>query len=151
MHIGPGLHLRSFTRANPLGINHRVILATIARGAALDIGENFGMSGGSICVAKNVTIGDNVVVGANSIITDTDFHPLSVRQRQLAPSDAVTSPVIIEDDVFIGMNCLILKGVKIGRSSVIGAGSVVTASVPDGVIAAGNPARVLRKLPDENQ
>ena len=52
----------------------------------------------------------------------------------------------VEDDVFIGMNCLILKGVTIGKGSVIGAGSVVVKNIPSGVIAAGNPARVIREM-----
>ncbi len=147
MSFGPGLRLRSSTRSNPLGINHRVILATIREAAVLEVGVNFGMSGGSICVAERVTIGDNVAVGANSTIIDTDFHPLDPHLRRTAPADAMTSPVVIEDDVFIGMNCLILKGVSIGRGSVIGSGSVVTRSVSPGVVAAGNPARVMRELP----
>jgi acetyltransferase-like isoleucine patch superfamily enzyme len=146
MSFGPGLQLRSSTRSNPLGINHRVLLATIEEGAALDVGANFGMSGGSICVAESVTIGDNVAVGANTTIVDTDFHPLDARLRRLTLVGAKTAPVLIENDVFIGMNCLILKGVTVGRGSVIGAGSVVTKSIPPGVIAAGNPARVLREL-----
>ena len=57
--------------------------------------------------------------------------------------------VVIEDDVFVGMNCLVLKGVTIGRGSVIGAGSVVTRDVPPGVIVAGNPARLVRELEPE--
>jgi acetyltransferase-like isoleucine patch superfamily enzyme len=147
MGFGPGLQLRSSTRSNPLGINHRVLLATIKEGAVLEVGQDFGMSGGSICAAERVTIGDHVAVGANTTIVDTDFHPVDLRMRRTAPSAAATSRVVIEDDVFIGMNCLVLKGVTIGRGSVIGAGSVVTKSVPPGVIAAGNPARVLKELP----
>ena len=146
MRFGPHLQLRSSTRSNPLGIGHHVLLATIEPGAVLEVGANFGMSGGSVCVAERVTIGDNVAVGANSTIVDTDFHPLEPRMRLVAPAEAKTAPVVIEDNVFIGMNCLILKGVIIGRGSVIGAGSVVTKSVPGGVIAAGNPASVIREL-----
>jgi acetyltransferase-like isoleucine patch superfamily enzyme len=151
MSFGPGLQLRSSTMSNPLGINHRLLLATLESGAVLQVGANFGMSGGSICVAERVTIGDSVAVGANTTIVDTDFHPLDPQARHLAGAPAATAPVVIEDDVFIGMGCLILKGVTVGRGSVIGAGSVVTKSVPAGVIAAGNPARVIRELPKSGE
>ncbi|HSQ79394.1 MAG TPA: acyltransferase [Candidatus Bathyarchaeia archaeon] len=146
MTFGPGLQLRSRVRSNPLGIHHPVVLATLGPGAELRIGERFAMSGGSICVAERVTIGDGVAVGANSTIADTDFHPLRAELRAVRPNEGKTRPVVIEDDVFIGTDCLILKGVTIGRGSVIGAGSVVTASVPPGVVAAGNPARVVKEL-----
>jgi acetyltransferase-like isoleucine patch superfamily enzyme len=147
MTFGPGLQLRSLTRSNPLGINHHVLLATIREGAVLEVGENFAMSGGSICAAGHVSIGNNVAIGANTTIVDTDFHPLDPQKRREARAAGAILPVIIEDDVFIGMNCLVLKGVTIGRRSVIGAGSVVNKSVPPGVVAAGNPARVVRELP----
>jgi acetyltransferase-like isoleucine patch superfamily enzyme len=84
-------------------------------------------------------------VGANSVIVDTDFHPISPEDRILNPNEGKTADVIIEDDVFIGMNCLILKGVTIGRGSLIGAGSVVIKDVPPGMIVAGNPAEPVRK------
>ena len=78
-------------------------------------------------------IGDRVLVGANCTIADNDFHPLPAGQRQLTMNAAV-EPISIGDDVFIGMNSLILKGVSIGARSVIGAGSVVTADVPADVV-----------------
>ncbi len=141
--IGPGFSLRSSLRSNPLGPNHPVVLCTWKEGAVLKIGADFAMTGGTICVAQCITIGDRVSVGANSTIIDTDFHPLHPETRRARPEEANTAPVTIEDDVFIGMNSLILKGVTIGRGSVIGAGSVVTRSVPPGSIAAGNPARIV--------
>jgi acetyltransferase-like isoleucine patch superfamily enzyme len=146
MHFGSTLSLRSTQRSNPLGPNHPVILCTWQKGAVLDIGDNFGMTGGTICVAERVTIGNNVNLGANSSIIDTDFHPLDPVMRKQTPQAAETAAIQIDNDVFIGMNSLILKGVKIGQSSVIGAGSVVTKDIPAGVIAAGNPALVIREL-----
>lgn len=146
MSFGADLQLRSSTRSNPLGLNHPIILATLNQNAQLIVGDHFAMSGGCICVAEKIVIGNNVAVGANSTIVDTDFHPLSSSSRAANPQDGKSKPVTIEDDVFIGMNCLIVKGVTIGKGSVIGAGSIVTNDVPPGVIVAGNPARVIREI-----
>jgi acetyltransferase-like isoleucine patch superfamily enzyme len=143
MQFGPHLSLRSSVRTNPLGPTHPVILCTWQERALLEIGAHFGMTGGSIVAAERITIGEHVAVGANTTIIDTDFHPLDSQERRSHPQKANTAPVIIEDDVFIGMNSLILKGVRIGQGSIVGAGSVVTKDVPDGVIVAGNPARVI--------
>ncbi len=148
--LGPGLSLRSSVRSNPMAPNHPVILSTSEEGALLEVGSDFHMTGGTVCAAERITIGRNVTVGANSAIVDTDFHPLDPRLRRVLPSGGQTRPIVIEDDVFIGMNCLILKGVTIGRGSVIGAGSVVSRDVPPHVIAAGNPARTVGELPLEN-
>jgi acetyltransferase-like isoleucine patch superfamily enzyme len=104
------------------------------------------MTGGVLCAAERITIGDNVTVGTNTIIVDTDFHPLDREKRRQQPSAGRTAPIVIEDDVFIGMNCLILRGVTIGHGSVVGAGSVVPKDIPPGVIAAKNPARIVREL-----
>ena len=141
--IGRDLNLRSTPRSNPLGANHPVILSTRRRGAQLIIGDEFGMTGGSIVCDERITLGDRVWVGANAVITDTDFHPLEPQVRRARPLDAKTAPVAIADDVFIGMRALILKGVHIGAGAVVGAGSVVSRDVPAGAIVAGNPARVV--------
>lgn len=143
MSFGDGLSLRSTTRSNPLGPYHPVILCTWLAGSVLHIGDNFGMTGGSIVAAENITIGDRVIVGANTIITDTDFHPLDYVQRKVHPQDGSINPINIGNDIFIGMNCIILKGVKIGDGSVVGAGSVVTKDIPPGTISGGNPARII--------
>jgi acetyltransferase-like isoleucine patch superfamily enzyme len=144
--IGDNLSLRSIPHSNALGPFHPVILSTRRPGAKLIIGRGFGMTGGTICAEESVTIGDNVWVGGNCTITDTDFHPLDLEDRLTHPLDGATAPVVIEDGVFIGMQSLVLKGVRIGARSVIGAGSVVTRDIPPGVIAAGNPARVIKPL-----
>lgn len=146
MSFGPGLQLRSSLRSNPLGPNHPVILCTWQAGARLQVGANFAMTGGALCAAERIVIGDNVAVGANTTIADTDFHPVNCFERQMTPGEGETAAITIGDFVFIGMNCLILKGVTLGRGCVIGAGSVVTRDVPQHAVAAGNPARVLRQL-----
>jgi acetyltransferase-like isoleucine patch superfamily enzyme len=146
MTFGDRLQLRSNSLSNPLGINHPVVLATMKAGAVLKIGNGFSMSGGAICTAEEIQIGNNVAVGANSTIVDTDFHSLDPYIRIHRPLEANTRPVHIEDEVFIGTACLIMKGVTIGKGSVIGAGSVVTRNIPAGVIAAGVPAVPLRQI-----
>ena len=144
--IGRDLNLRSTPRSNPLGAYHPVIISTRRAGARIAIGDGFGMTGGSIVCDESITIGDRVWVGANAVITDTDFHPLEPETRRARPLDANTAPVAIADDVFIGMSALVLKGVRIGERAVVGAGSVVSGDVPAGAIVAGNPARVVGEV-----
>jgi maltose O-acetyltransferase len=91
-----------------------------------------------------ITIGRDGLFGPNVEIFDTDFHALAPDRRH--DGAARMAPVHIGDNVFVGMSVKILKGVTIGSDSVIGAGSVVTSSIPAGVVAAGNPARVVREL-----
>lgn len=81
-------------------------------------------------------------VGANVTIMDGDAH-------QDDPRAGKNVPIVIEDNVWIGANATILKGVTIGRNSLIGAGSVVVKSIPENVIAAGNPCRVIKSLDNE--
>jgi acetyltransferase-like isoleucine patch superfamily enzyme len=144
--IGVNASFRSSVHSNPLGVHHACLLCTWSAEAVLSIGDDFGMTGGSIVCAEKITIGNRVFMGANSTISDTDFHPLDAEKRRTNPADGATAPIHIGDDVFIGMNCLILKGVNLGAGSVIGAGSVVTKDIPAGVIAAGSPAKVIREL-----
>ncbi len=144
--IGDGLQLRSSITSNPLGPYRPCILCTWQAGAVLEIGINLAMTGGALVAAERITIGDNVAIGANTTIIDTDFHALEPQMRKVRPHDARTAPVVIEDDVFIGMNALILKGVTLCRGCVIGAGSVVTRNVPSMCIAAGNPAKIIGTL-----
>jgi len=95
--------------------------------------------------ASQISIGSNCMLAAGSYITDADWHDLYDRTRVIG----TTRPVILGDNVWIGDGSIICKGVTIGDNSVIGAGSVVTGEIPDNVIAAGNPAKVLRKLDPE--
>ncbi len=145
--IGDRVEMRSGYGSNPLAPNHPVVLATRSASALLEIGTACGFTGTTLVAAERIQIGNRVLVGANSTIVDTDFHPLTPQGRAKDILAGEQAPVVIEDDVFIGMHSLILKGVTIGRGSIIGAGSVVTRDVPPGVIVAGNPARIVRDLP----
>ncbi len=147
--LGKRVSLRSWQASNPLVPNHPVMLATRSRDAVLTIGDDTGLTGATVVAEERVEIGNRVLVGANAVIVDTDFHPLDPQERAVDICAGIHKPVVIEDDVFIGMHSIILKGVRIGKGSVVGAGSVVSADVPAGVIVAGNPARVVRSLSRE--
>ena len=92
-----------------------------------------------IACTTEVTIGDNVLIGDETVILDNDYHGV-------AGSPAKASPVCIEPDVWLGTRVIVLRGVTIGQGSVVGAGSVVTRSIPPSVFAAGVPARVIKTL-----
>jgi acetyltransferase-like isoleucine patch superfamily enzyme len=143
--LGDGLQLRSWYSTNPLAPNHPVVLATRSEHAVITVGNKCGFTGATIVAVERVEIGDRVTIGANAVIVDTDFHPLDPVERLRNPLGGKHRPVVVEEDVFIGMNSLVLKGVTVGRDSVIGAGSVVSRDVPSGAVVAGNPARVVGK------
>ena len=143
---GRGLVLRSWVRSNPLAPTHPVVLATRSADAEIVMGEECGFTGATIVAASRITMGDRVQVGGNAQVVDTDFHPLTPEGRAADFNAGSTRPIVIEDDVFIGMNALILKGVTLGTGCVVGAGSVVSRDVPPRTIVAGNPAKVVREL-----
>lgn len=137
--IGRNLTLRSARTSNLIGINKPCIISTFDPNAKISIGDNCGLSGTVIGAFKSVVLGKNVRCGANTIITDSDWHPDDPRTKP-------ANPITIGDNVWLGINVTVLKGVTIGENSVIGAGSVVTNSIPANVIAAGNPCKVIRTL-----
>lgn len=146
LQAGDGLILRSWANSNPLAPTHPVVLSTRSASAELIIGDDCGLTGAVVVAETRVTIGDRVLIGGNAQIVDTDFHPLEAESRRRDINAGNTRPITIGDDVFIGMNSIILKGVTVGDGSVIGAGSVVSQDVPPQTIVAGNPARVVRSV-----
>jgi len=143
--IGRGVTFRSDSTSNLIGVNHRCVISALYENAVIEIGDRAGFSGVTIGCAKRVTICEEVMCGANVIITDTDWHNMnpSLRNKPFVES---AKAVWIGKNVFIGASSMILKGVSIGENSVIGAGSVVTKDIPGNVIAGGNPCRVLKSL-----
>lgn len=144
--IGRGVTLCSWSRFTALGVNHPVVLRTMAPGAQIEIGDHVGISGGSICAAVSVTIGAYTMFGANVTVADTDFHAIKPENRRYSQEDVKSAAVVIGENVFIGTGSFVLKGVHIGDNSVIGCGSVVTRDIPRDTIAAGNPCKVIRPL-----
>lgn len=134
--IGNNCSFNSKSRFNYRGINHPCILQTGKMNACIKVGNDCGFSGVSIVSDNQVIIGNKVLIGANSMIGDRDDH------SNIYPS--LPQPIIIGDNTWIGMNVIVLKGVKIGNNSIIGAGSIVTKDIPDNVIAAGNPCKVIK-------
>lgn len=144
--IGKRFTACSRIRFNSFGIIQRVVIRTVAPGATITIGDDVGVSGCTISASKSITIGNRVLVGSGAVIVDQDAHPLDPEDRRNGTGEIGKAPVVIEDDVFIGARVIILKGVTIGKGSTIGAGSVVVKSIPPYSVAAGNPARVVRRL-----
>jgi len=101
-----------------------------------------------ISVAKSVRIGSHCLFAGEVKILDNNSHSLDFERRRMGMPLQTTdvAPVTIEDDVWIGTNCTILKGVTIGRGAVIAAGAVVTRSVPPFTVVAGNPARIVKHI-----
>jgi acetyltransferase-like isoleucine patch superfamily enzyme len=141
--LGEGVHVFTWTTFNvePTGY--------------VEIGDGSTIVGGIFMCAERITVGRNVIVSYHVTIADSDFHPIDSELRiqdAIANSPLgdrsqrpaiVSRPVMIEDDVWIGIGAIILKGVHIGRGARIQAGSVVTQDVPPGQTVAGNPAKLI--------
>jgi acetyltransferase-like isoleucine patch superfamily enzyme len=138
-------------------------LFTFGHGGSIEIGEWCYLSENSkIWSANSIKIGDRVLISHNVNIHDTNGHPIDSDTRHIhfrdliangfprEDTDTTSKPIVIEDDVWIGFNSTILKGVTIGKGSIIGASSVVTKDVPPNTIVAGNPAIIIRKI-NENE
>ncbi|HWX45107.1 MAG TPA: acyltransferase [Solirubrobacteraceae bacterium] len=115
-------------------------------GAAIEIGDGAQINNDVFIKSEGpgVRIGAHALLGSGVTIYDSDFHDLHPHRRR--GGQPRMGAVELGENVFVGDGVTILKGVSVGADSVIGAGSVVTASIPPGVIAAGNPARVIRAL-----
>jgi len=136
--------------------------------ASISIGNKSFIGGATqIIAAQSVHIGDNVLIAGQVVIQDHDSHSLDAAKRkndleyalarfQGRPAktkswdDVASKGIRIEDSSWIGMRAIILKGVTIGANSIVGAGSVVTKDVPPNVIVAGNPARIIKTINQDN-
>lgn len=129
-------------------------------GGRISIGKNTYIGPSSIVQSKeSVVIGENVIIANNVLIVDNNNHPVNpaMRLKMSACEDfmndelwswkyAESKPIIIEDNVWIGRDSRILKGVTVGKGSIVALGAVVTKDVPSYTIVAGNPAKVVKQL-----
>ena len=136
-----GTTLNTAPWSNPLNDGRLTVLAA-GPGAIIHLHRNAGVSSSRLIAYQEIRIGEGSLVGAGCLLCDSDMHEIPLagtRPIQVAP-------IRVGARVFIGANCTILKGVTIGDGAVIGAGSVVSRDIPPGVVAAGNPAAVIRTL-----
>lgn len=109
----------------------------------ITIGDHVLISPGvRISAANSIIISDSCMLASNAYITDSDWH--GIYDRSLTPS--TKHKVVLEENVWVGDSAIVCKDVTIGKNSIIGAGSVVVSDIPSNAIAAGNPAKIIKKL-----
>ena len=147
--FGENVIINSRTGSNLVGRTTPTILHCMGDGH-ITFGDNSGCSFAVLSSKSSIRIGDNTKIGGNARIYDHDYHSLDYLSRRSPANDIVackTAPVVIGDDILIGANAIILKGVAIGERSIVGAGAVVSMKdIPTDSLVVGNPARVIRNL-----
>lgn len=136
------LYIKDGGRLEINGYNQigRGSLVWILEGGRINMrGESFTAGKNTIIAKESVTIGHKCAIAWGVTISDHDFHKLYENGEQKVE----TAPVAIHDNVWIGMNATILKGVTIGSGAVVGAGAVVTKDVPPACVVGGNPAKII--------
>jgi len=142
-----------------IGSNVTIWRASLAadENAVIEIGDYCYIANASLVCSERISIGARVLIAGGVTIADSDFHPIAPAARlsdtiALSPVGDRTRrplvesrPVVIEDDVWIGYNATILKGVRVGAGAVVAPGAVVIRDVPPGAEVAGNPARVVKE------
>lgn len=146
IYIGENFKMNNGVKYSDSGLNGKCRIE-VRDTAILTIGNNVGMSDTTITCHEKIIIGNNVLIGVGAQVRDTDNHSQNPQDRLIGLDwkNKKNAPIVIKDNVFIGANCFIMKGVTIGENAIIGACSVITKNVPDEEIWAGNPAKMVRK------
>ncbi|EGQ8115077.1 acyltransferase [Vibrio parahaemolyticus] len=144
--IEDSVTLNSQNRGYHVNMHSPIKLYADRKGAIIRIGANTRIHGTCIHAYESITIGKNCLIAANCQIFDGSGHDLSFSDvENRINTRGVSKPVLIEDNVWIGINSIILPGVTIGNGSVIAANSVVTKDIPPMVLAGGNPAKIIKR------
>ena len=143
--FGSNLVMVNSAKHSTLGKNNRCKFV-VSADATLTMGSKVGMSNTTIVATKSIAIGNNVMIGGGVTIVDSDFHSLNPLHwhTNADEQNMISLPVVIKDNVFIGMDSIILKGVTIGNNVIIAAGSVVSKDIPNNQIWGGYPAKFIR-------
>ena len=150
--FGKGLIITGGYNINALSPSERSYIL-VRKNTELIIGNNCGFSSICISVHDSIRIGNNVIIGANTRLNDSNDHCINYLERRMereckdwSKLNIDHAPIVIEDDVFIGAHCIISKGITIGARSIVAAGSVVVKSIPSDEVWGGNPAKFIKKL-----
>jgi carbonic anhydrase/acetyltransferase-like protein (isoleucine patch superfamily) len=144
--IGKNVFLNSRNRRYHLNM-HSPVKLMADRAGQITIGDNTRIHGTCIHAYSKISIGSNCLIAANTQIIDGNGHELSFHDPANRMNTFGTpKDVIIEDNVWIGANCIILPGSKIGSGSVISAGSLVFGEIPQKVLAGGNPIKIIKSF-----
>lgn len=142
--IGNGVYLRSYPNKYQAAMYYPTTILIDVKGSEVFIGNNSRLNGVYIHAQKKISIGKNCVIAAGVQIIDSNGHVTLSFNRTIGRDKP--SEIVIGDNVWIGINAIILKGTKIGNNSVVSAGSVVKGTFPDNCLIVGNPARVVKVL-----
>lgn len=131
---------------SPLFYNSYSYIEARNKTSFIKFGNNIFINNNSTFISEGteIVIGDNVLIGLNFSVYDSDFHELNPEKR--VNGIPKMASVNIQKNVFIGSNVIVLKGVTIGENTIIASGSIVTKSIPPNVIAGGNPCKVIRVI-----
>ncbi|WP_405294425.1 acyltransferase [Algibacter sp. Ld11] len=148
--LGENIRINSGKNYNTIGGDVRTNII-VAKNSVFSIGNNVGISNSTFFCSKKIQIEDDVLVGGGCKFYDTDFHALNYKERMnpykrnMPDREVRSSAILVKNGAWIGGHSIILKGVTIGSNSIIGAGSVVSKSIPENEIWAGNPVKFIRK------
>lgn len=131
--------------------NNWIVTPNLFQEPLLQIGDNTSINYQTvISVEQKVIIGNNCQIAGETRIFDNNSHALHYsNDRQMSKTDV--APIIIEDNVWIGIRSIVMKGVKIGHGAVVAAGSVVTKDVPAMTLVGGNPARIIKQIENSDR
>lgn len=146
--IGENVYLRSSSNGYHAGMPFPTTILVDLNGAECEIGDNCRINGAYLHAQKKIVVGKNSVIAAGVNIIDSNGHVLNSPNRTRGRDSP--GEVIIGENVWVGLNVIILKNTTIGNNSVIAAGSVVKGRFPDNVLIQGNPAKIIRVLDIEN-
>jgi len=142
--VGYNCYLRSNKRGYHAGMPFPATLFVDKKNALIKIGDNCRINGAYIHAQKKITIGNNCVIASGVNIIDSNGHLLLSNNRTIGKDEP--NDIVIGNNVWIGLNCIVLKGSIIGDNCVVAAGSTVKGIFPENSLLQGNPAKVVKKL-----